>query len=335
MDDLFASQPIAGATLARSDIARLIGRTPRTLIDCDLEEADLSGLDLTRWRFERCNLRRSDLARAKLEGTVWQSCRGPFANFSGANLSEAEFVGGDWNNCSMRRATLTSTRFTGSKLTGADFTEARAMHIHFEEVLLVSAKLPGFSFRKETLRRVDLSGADVRKGDFRMSLETAWLEAQQGFAFKAQPLTICSYRAEIADVLDLTDPAVRERADVTLAQLSCAWERLAGDRKPVPTWELADRLIAGGCAGVIVPSFASRATPDDRNLDGGPVGCLAGGSGLAPGAWRTPPDCPADCRLTGVLPADSLLPCSWKRTFPATSKRSARSSSNRPASLMR
>ena len=53
---------------------------------------------------------------------------------------------------------------------GGDFTEARAMHIHFEEVLLVSAKLPGFSFRKESLRRVDLSGADVRKGDFRMTV---------------------------------------------------------------------------------------------------------------------------------------------------------------------
>ena len=95
MDDLFASQPIAGATLARSDIERLIGKVPRTLIDCDLEEADLSGLDLTRWRFERCNLRSSDLAGAKLEGTVWQGCRGPFVNFSGANLSEAEFVGGE------------------------------------------------------------------------------------------------------------------------------------------------------------------------------------------------------------------------------------------------
>jgi len=114
MDDLFASQPIAGATLARSDIESLIGSAPRTLVDCDLEEADLSGLDLTRWRFERCNLRRSDLTGAKLEGTVWQGCRGPFANFSGANLSEAEFVGGDWNNCSMRRASLTSSRFTGS-----------------------------------------------------------------------------------------------------------------------------------------------------------------------------------------------------------------------------
>lgn len=99
-----------------------------------------------------------------------------------------------------------------------------------------------------------------------LSLETAWLEAQQGFAFKAQPLTICTYRAELADILDLTDPAVRECAGVNLSELGCAWERLAGGRKAVPTWELADRLIVGGCSGIIVPSFASRATSDDRNL---------------------------------------------------------------------
>lgn len=70
------------------------------------------------------------------------------------------FSGGDFNNSSWRCATLTSAKFVGTKLTGADFTEARAMHIHFEEVLLVSAKLPGFSFRKESLR----------KGDFRMTV---------------------------------------------------------------------------------------------------------------------------------------------------------------------
>lgn len=99
-----------------------------------------------------------------------------------------------------------------------------------------------------------------------LSPETAWLEAQQGFAFKAQPLTICSYRAELSNILDLTDPAVRDAVQISMAQLGCAWERLAGDRKPVPTWELADRLIAASCAGVIVPSFASRATSDDRNL---------------------------------------------------------------------
>ncbi len=99
-----------------------------------------------------------------------------------------------------------------------------------------------------------------------LSLKTAWLEAQQGFAFKAQPLTLCSYRAELADILDLTEADVRKAVEVTMAQLGCPWERLAGDRKPVPTWELADRLIAQGCAGVIVPSFASRASADDRNL---------------------------------------------------------------------
>jgi RES domain-containing protein len=99
-----------------------------------------------------------------------------------------------------------------------------------------------------------------------LSLETAWLEAQQGFAFKAQPLTICTYRAAFDEILDLTASDVCEAVQVTSAQMGCPWERLAGERKPVPSWELADRLIAAGCAGVIVPSFAARATPENRNL---------------------------------------------------------------------
>jgi RES domain-containing protein len=97
-------------------------------------------------------------------------------------------------------------------------------------------------------------------------LNTAWLEAQQGFAFKAQPLTICSYRAQVDHILDLMDREVREAVQVTPQQLGCPWEQLAGQRQPVPSWELADRLIAAGVAGIIVPSFASRAQADDRNL---------------------------------------------------------------------
>jgi RES domain-containing protein len=72
-----------------------------------------------------------------------------------------------------------------------------------------------------------------------LSLNTVWLEAQQGFAFKAQPLTICSYRAQLDHILDLTDREARE---------------------------LAAHLIAAGCVGIIVPSFASRSQTDDRNL---------------------------------------------------------------------
>lgn len=170
MDDLFSPREFTGRVLARPELERLQGGDPYTLIDCDLAEADLSGLDLSRWRFERCNLRRTDFAGARLEGTVWQSCRAPFVDFAGASLGEASFNGGDFNNCSLRRAVLSGACFTGCKLTGADLTEARAMHVHFEEVLLISAKLPAFSFRKETLVRVDLSNADARKCDFRSTV---------------------------------------------------------------------------------------------------------------------------------------------------------------------
>ena len=107
MDDLFSPRGLSGRPLTRSDLAPLAGAAPQVLVDCDLEEADLSGLDLTGWRFERCNLRKADCSAAKLEGSVWQGCRAPFVSFVGANLSEAAFSGGDFNNSVWRRATLT------------------------------------------------------------------------------------------------------------------------------------------------------------------------------------------------------------------------------------
>ena len=42
-----------------------------------------------------------------------------------------------------------------------------------------------------------------------LQVETAWREAQQGFAFKAQPLTICAYRVDCDDIADLRDPSVQ------------------------------------------------------------------------------------------------------------------------------
>jgi RES domain-containing protein len=40
-----------------------------------------------------------------------------------------------------------------------------------------------------------------------LRFETAWLEAQQAFPFKAQPMTPCAYEVDCGDVLDLTDVA--------------------------------------------------------------------------------------------------------------------------------
>ena len=97
-------------------------------------------------------------------------------------------------------------------------------------------------------------------------METAWREAQQGFPFKAQPLTVCAYEVDCADVADLTDPATLSALGVTQADLSCPWEDLVDRRKTPPSWSLARRLSAAGTAAIMVPSFAPGAVEDDVNV---------------------------------------------------------------------
>jgi RES domain-containing protein len=89
-----------------------------------------------------------------------------------------------------------------------------------------------------------------------LRVETAWFEAQQGFAFKAQPLTICAYEVDCADMIDLTDLDTRLAHGVTGADLACAWEDLASRGLEPPSWRVAKSLMAGGAAGLMAPSFA-------------------------------------------------------------------------------
>jgi RES domain-containing protein len=97
-------------------------------------------------------------------------------------------------------------------------------------------------------------------------METAWLEAQQGFAFKAQPLTVCAYAVDCEDVADLTDAATATALAVDPAALGGAWEDIAARGMEPPSWTLARRLIATGIAAIVVPSFAPGATAVDRNV---------------------------------------------------------------------
>lgn len=96
--------------------------------------------------------------------------------------------------------------------------------------------------------------------------ETAWLEAQAGFVAKAQPLLLCAYDVDCADVLDLTDAATLAAQGVAAADLACAWGDLADRGEVPPSWRVAARLRTAGAAGIIVPSFARGATGLDRNL---------------------------------------------------------------------
>lgn len=96
-------------------------------------------------------------------------------------------------------------------------------------------------------------------------LETAWLEAQQAFPFKAQPMTVCAYEVDCAGMIDLTGPAERSRVGIAEADLACAWEDMASRGATPPTWSLSQRLHAAGSSGVLVRSYAAGAGPRDVN----------------------------------------------------------------------
>lgn len=171
MGDLISDCTVREKELTRADVERLReSSTPCHLIDCDLEEAVLAGLDLANWTFEQCNLRRADFTGAKLEGTAWRSCRAAFAQFASADLTDATFIASDFNNCVMRQSTLTAVTFQRCKLTGADLFESKAFDVRFDETLLIHAKMPGYSFRKQTLKKIDFGQADLRKCDFRATI---------------------------------------------------------------------------------------------------------------------------------------------------------------------
>lgn len=96
--------------------------------------------------------------------------------------------------------------------------------------------------------------------------ETAWLEAQQGFPYKTQPLTLCAYEVDCASILDLTTPENLRCYRITEQALSCAWlsHHLAGDEPE--SWAIARRLIEKGIAGIQVHSQAVGAKQNDINV---------------------------------------------------------------------
>ncbi len=99
-----------------------------------------------------------------------------------------------------------------------------------------------------------------------LDITTAWMEAQQGFPFKSQPMTLVAYQVNNVAVVDLNDSNTLQALDFPADDLACAWEYLASQNQPPPTWLLVDKLLAFNLAGVLVRSFASGCTAKNQNL---------------------------------------------------------------------
>lgn len=160
---------VTGKELTRRNVEAAIARAtmPVHFVECDLQNVDLTRLDLTGFTFDRCNLIEADISHSTAASTTWTGCRARRMSARGVDLTDAVFKSGDWNNAVWTGAMLAGTSYTGVKLTGGDFTNAKTLGISFEDCPMVSCDIRGVSFRKSRPGRCDLSNANVCGIDFR------------------------------------------------------------------------------------------------------------------------------------------------------------------------
>lgn len=128
--------------------ARCPGAERANFTRARLNEARLSGLDLTSARLEEADLEGADLSYALLIG----------ASFYHARLERTDLTGGvHAYGANFATASLQGADLTGAKLHGADFTSAG-----LQGAALAHAELVG-----ATLRDVDLEGADARRANLK------------------------------------------------------------------------------------------------------------------------------------------------------------------------
>lgn len=95
--------------------------------------------------------------------------------------------------------------------------------------------------------------------------ETAMREANQAGAF--QPITLVAYAAEIEKIFNATDSDALASVGFEAATLADAcWRDAMFAGKVAATQQLSRSLIEQGFSGMLAPSFAPQATPNDRNL---------------------------------------------------------------------
>lgn len=103
-----------------------------------------------------------------------------------------------------------------------------------------------------------------------LSLFGALREVSQPL-FPLQPVLLCSYDVSVEPVFDATDASTLAAAGASAADLDCPdWERrMLGGGIP-DSQQLAERLIAQGYAGMLVPSFVPVGLPQADDLSGNP-----------------------------------------------------------------
>jgi len=99
-----------------------------------------------------------------------------------------------------------------------------------------------------------------------LSPTVAIAEYNQGFPHRPQPVTLCAYDVDCADIINLTEAHEQAQLKITDEVLANPWEMHLALKQTPPSWQLVERLITVGAAGIIVPSYARNAPDLGKNL---------------------------------------------------------------------
>jgi hypothetical protein len=132
----------------------------------DLENADLTGLDLSEYNFSFANvsgakfsnavLSHSDFDTTEIHGAEFRN-----ANLWGARLENVFFYDTDFSDSLLRNVSFDYSEFNDVTFAGADLERARFHHSKFSHVSLVGADLLDVLFRDVVLEDVDFSFAQL------------------------------------------------------------------------------------------------------------------------------------------------------------------------------
>jgi RES domain-containing protein len=98
------------------------------------------------------------------------------------------------------------------------------------------------------------------------SITGMFAEMGYGFARRFDPLTVCAYDLDMENMVDLRTDETRKRAGVAPQDMANPWMLdLVEGRRP-RSWDVAQKLIDDGAAGILVPSFANGAQGGRFNI---------------------------------------------------------------------
>ncbi len=119
-------------------------------------------------------------------------------------------------------------------------------------------------------------GARIHGGRFnRIGMAALYASLRPGTAMREasvigmpmQPVLLCAYEVDSKPIFDAADTSQCAAFGIKDTDLRCpTWEREMREGRIPASQIVADRLIAAGFAGTIVPAYYRGAGPDERNL---------------------------------------------------------------------